>query len=130
MQRAGFVLIGILVLALVASGLAEATMVLGTRNRTSDEQHARPSFSPTPTPPPSPSATATPPPTPTPTPAAPTATTISFVHMRSGASTATPIVVDLNGGTVVTLGSYVDSQWQQVSYNGYNGYIFRSYLQY
>jgi len=50
--------------------------------------------------------------------------------MRSGASTTTPIVADLNGGSVVTLGSYSDSQWQQVTYNGLNGYIFKSYLAY
>jgi uncharacterized protein YgiM (DUF1202 family) len=138
MQRAVYILVGILVLSLAAFGLAETTMALGHRSVVTDDRSVRPLTQPKPSPSasPSPSAapTATPTPASTPTPvlmpAAPTATTISFVHMRSGASTATPIVLDLNGGAVVTLGAYSDSQWQQVNYNGQNGYVFKAYLRY
>jgi len=136
MQRAVFILVGVLVLSLTAFGLAEATMAFGHRGALTDDRTVRPSTSAKATPKltPSPSATPTlaptPLPTPVPTAAAPTATTASFVHMRAGASTATAILADLNGGTVVTLGSYVDSQWQQVYYNGQSGYVFRAYLRY
>ena len=125
-----------MVLSLASFGLAEATMVLGHRSVVTDDRSVRPStqtkISASPSPSPSATPTATPAPSPTPlaTPAAATATTISFVHMRTGASTATPIVVDLNGGSVVTLGAYSDAQWQQVSYNGQSGYVFKAYLRY
>lgn len=134
MQRAAFVLIGVLVLSLAAFGLAEATMVIGHRGAITDDRSVRPSTEPkaTNTPSPSPSATPTPVPAPTPAPppVVPTATTISFVHMRAGASTGTPILTDLSGGTVLTLSAYADSQWQQVFYNGQSGYVFKAYLRY
>ena len=138
MKRVVLIAIGILGLTLVASGLTELTLALGHNGRLTDDRLVRPITSPSPHPSTSPSPsvmptpTATPAPaaTPTPTPAGPTATTNSFVHMRAGASTATPIIANLDGGTVVTLGSYSDSQWQQVQYNGLDGYIFKSYLNY
>lgn len=73
------------------------------------------------------------PPAPAPAPAAPaakTATTISFVHLRSGKSTSTPIIQDLDGGTVVTLRNDSDPTWQGVTVNGRDGYIYKTYLQY
>ena len=144
MQRAGFVFIGILMLSLIATGLSEATLMLGHRGALSDEHVARvmktplatvrpvPSLAPTPSVTASMTATAVPTPTAAPqaVPSGPTATTVSFVHMRAGASTATAIVTDLNAGTVVSLGKYVDSQWQQVSYGSFEGYVYRAYLRY
>lgn len=136
MRRTGFILLGMLVLSLVAFGLAEVTLGLGHRGGLTDDTSVRPSSQPKATPTPSPAITPTPTETliptatPDPTPAAATATTISFVHMRSGASTATTIVLDLNGGTVLTLGAYADSQWQQVYYAGRSGYVFKAYLRY
>lgn len=68
--------------------------------------------------------------TPAPEPAAPTATTKSFVRFRAGRSTSSAVLAELQAGTVVTLGSYVDSKWQQATYNGQTGYIAKVYLQY
>lgn len=137
MGRVVAILGGVLVLALVAAGLTEATLAMGHRGHISDDARLRPVATalPTTVPSPSPSAAATPTPTSTPTPtatpaAAPTATTNSFVHLRAGKSTATPILVDLDGGTVVTLLPDSNAQWQQVNYNGVVGYIFKSYLAY
>ena len=67
---------------------------------------------------------------PAPEPAAPTATTKSFVRFRAGRSTSSAVLAELQAGTVVTLGSYVDSKWQQATYNGQTGYIAKAYLQY
>lgn len=63
-------------------------------------------------------------------PAAKTATTKSFVRFRAGRSTSTAVLAELDGGTVVTLGSYSDSLWQQATYNGQTGYIYKRYLNY
>jgi uncharacterized protein YgiM (DUF1202 family) len=137
MKRAVLIAVGILGLTLVATGLTELTLALGHGGSLSDDLKVRPQTLPSPSASPTPSPAATPPSppptialTPSPTPAAPMATTNSFVHLRAGASTATPILTDLNGGTVVTLGSYSDSQWQEVQYNGLKGYVFKSYLAY
>lgn len=134
MQRAVFILAGVLVLSLAAFGLAEATMVFGHRSAITDDRSVRPSqtsrASTTPTPSPTPAPTPTATPTPAPTPVAPTATAISFVHMRAGASRNTPIILDFYGGEVVTLGVYSDRDWQQVVYNGQSGYVFKAYLRY
>jgi uncharacterized protein YgiM (DUF1202 family) len=76
---------------------------------------------------------AAPAPVATPAPAAPavkTTTTVSFVHMRQGKSTSTPILFDLDAGTTVILRDDSDSIWQGVTYQGKNGYIYKSYLQY
>ncbi|HVQ43611.1 MAG TPA: SH3 domain-containing protein [Candidatus Saccharimonadia bacterium] len=125
-------------LALLAGVLAEATLALGRRGSLSNDNLLRPAATASPTP----TASSTPSPTlvpvvaptaaatPVPTPATPTATTNSFVHMRSGKSTATPILTDLNGGTVVELLPDSDSQWQQVRYGGLTGYVFKTYLAY
>jgi uncharacterized protein YgiM (DUF1202 family) len=134
--RAFYTLSGIIILAIGATFLTEATLAVGHRNTLIDDAalvKASPTASPTPTPTPKPTTSPSATPVATATPAAPaaaTAVTNSFVHLRAGASTGTPIVADLNGGTTVTLGAYRDSQWQQVTYNGVNGYIYRSYLTY
>jgi uncharacterized protein YgiM (DUF1202 family) len=141
MQRVVATIGGVLVLALIAGGLAEATIAGGHRGSLANDILLRPVASPrkvaTPTPAPptlGPVATTTPTPAPaitaTPSPAIPTATTSSFVHMRAGKSTSTAVIVDLNGGTTVQLLSDSDAQWQQVEYNGQTGYIFKTYLNY
>jgi hypothetical protein len=120
--------VGVLVITLMAAGLTELTLAHGGRLSAIDGVAPAPSHTPTPTPTPSPSATATPTPSATPTPR--TAVTNGFVHLRAAASTSSAIVANLDGGTTVQLGSYVDSQWQGVVVNGQSGYIFRSYLNY
>ena len=136
---------GVMVLALLAGGLTEATMALGHNGSLSNDALLRPYRSPVATPKPTVVATATPFVAPTPTPLATpvptaspaptatpsaTATTNSFVHMRAGKSTSTAILTDLNGGAVVQLLPDQDAQWQQVRYNGLTGYIFKTYLVY
>ncbi len=130
---------GIFVLVLIASGLTEATLALGHRGSLANDILLRPhqaKLVPKPTSTPAPStpipASSPSPATPTPssTPVVSTATTNGFVHMRAGKSTSTAILTDLNGGTVVELLSDSDTQWQQVSYNGLTGYIFKTYLTY
>ena len=131
MQRTVFRFIGVAVITLAAAGLTEATLAYGDRNVVSDGPRsvaASPSPKPTPTPMITPTASPTVSPASIPSP--PTAVTNSFVHLRSGASTNTPIIANLDGGTVVTLGTYVDSQWQAVTVNGQSGYVYRSYLTY
>jgi len=131
----------LVILAVLAGGLTEATMALGGRGSLANDillrplkLGASPSVSPSTTPKPTVSATPSPTPvaTPAPTPAVPTATTNSYpiVHMRVGKSASTAIVTDLNGGTVVQLLSDSDAQWQQVRYNGFTGYIYKIYLTY
>jgi|SRR6185369_15518940 len=128
---------GVVVLALLAGGFTEATMALGHRGSLANDILLRPSVKavkPTPTVAPvTPTATPKPtvaPATPTPAPVVATATTNSFVHMRAGKSTSTAILTDLNGGTVVELLPDSDAQWQQARYNGFSGYIFKTYLTY
>ncbi len=65
-----------------------------------------------------------------PAPAVKTATTNSFVHFRAGKSTTTPIIADLEAGTTIQLRDDSDATWQGVTYNGQNGYIYRTYIQY
>lgn len=72
---------------------------------------------------------------PTPAPVAPapavkTATTKGFVHFRAARSTSSKILADLEANTTVTLGSYSDTLWQQATYNGQTGYIYKRYLIY
>lgn len=138
MERVAYSLVGILGLALVATILTESTMAFG-RSHLADDRLARPvatvtpapATSSTPSPTPTPASTPSPTPTLTPTPAAaPTATTISYVRLRAGASIATAVVAEFRGGEVVTLGAYSDSQWQEVTYNGLHGYVFKAYLRY
>ncbi len=137
MGRVLATLSAVLILALVAGGLTEATLAYG-HGVGQDTVANKPTQTPTQesSPKPTPKAStpvATPSPTPTPTPSpstAPTATTSSFVHMRSGMSTATSIVLNLNTGSVVTLLSGGDAAWQEVEYGGYQGYVYKSYLIY
>ena len=138
MGRVTATLSGILVLALLAGGLTEATLALGHHGGIADDAKLRPQSSVTPTPTPSPSSSSTPSPaatlaaTPTPvaTPVLKTAVTNSFVRIRAGKSTTSAIMYELNGGTVVGLLPGGDSTWQQVSYQGSIGYIYRTYLTY
>jgi hypothetical protein len=131
---------GVLVLALLAGGLAEATLALGHHGKIANDLLLRPSQSPQPTATASPTLVPTPILTPTPIPAgtpSPIATPVvkraitnSFVHMRAGKSIYTNILVDLNANTAVVLLPDSDAQWQQVQYNGLTGYIFKTYLTY
>jgi uncharacterized protein YgiM (DUF1202 family) len=139
MGRVSAIIGGILVLAVLAGVLTEATLAVGHRGGIADDATVRPKASVTPTPSatpkvatPTPTPAVTPVSTPTPvaTPAFKTATTSSFVHMRAGKSTSTAIMYDLNGGTVVRLLPDSDAQWQQVQYNGSTGYVFKAYLVY
>ncbi len=59
-----------------------------------------------------------------------TALTSSFVNLRAGKSVSTPIIGTLEAGTTVQLRADADTTWQGVTYQGKNGYIYRSYLQY
>jgi uncharacterized protein YgiM (DUF1202 family) len=127
---------GVLVLAVCAGVLTEASLALGHRGGIVDDTlfrpaaHTSPSATPKPTPTPSKTPTLTPTVTPTPTPAGPVAVTNGFVHLRSAATTSSAILTDLQAGTTVHLLSYSDASWQQVSVNGFTGYIFKSYLRY
>jgi hypothetical protein len=134
-------LVGALILAILAAGLAEATLAMGQRGSLTDGTGGRPQASATPTPRPavspksSPTSKASPTPvsTPIPTPSAsplPTATTNAFVHLRAQASTSSQILANLNGGAVVKLLPESNSQWQEVEWNGITGFIFISYLDY
>lgn len=106
-----------------------------------DQLAALPSPSPSPTldpvvtPPPTPEPSPTPAAvlgaeaTPTPPPGR-TATTKAFVRLRSKATTNSSVVAGLNKGTVVTLGDFSSSTWQEVTANGQHGYVSKSYLIY
>ncbi len=136
MSRWAASLVGALILAIMAAGLAEVTLAVGQRGSLSNDTDsqpiagmASPSHQPTPRVTPS----ATPSPTPTPSPSAssaPTATTNAFVHLRAQPSTSSQILVSLNGDTVVQLLSGGNADWQEVEYHGLTGYIFTSYLSY
>lgn len=142
MGRAVATLCGILVLALVAGCLTEASFAYGhgigndpvSSVATVPAKSASPTPSPTKAPASTPIATPTFSPTPTPTPSAtpstPTAATNSFVHLRSQMSTASTILANLNADTTVILLSGGDSSWQEVSVDGYDGYVYRTYLNY
>ncbi|HSX00713.1 MAG TPA: SH3 domain-containing protein [Candidatus Saccharimonas sp.] len=128
-------------IVLVAAGLTGATYVMaggrvavldglvGTAGPTPTatvKSTATPVPTPTATPTPTPTATATP----EVTPAARTARAVSYVRLRQGPSTNTAVLTQLYGGEIVTLGGYSDAQWQEVYYNGFHGYIYKTYLQY
>jgi uncharacterized protein YgiM (DUF1202 family) len=128
---------GVLVLALLAGGLTEATLAIGHSGGIADDYLLRPASShlkaagvtPKPTPSGSPVASPAATPAATSVPSAQLfATTNAFVHMRAGKTTASNIVLNLNGGSQVQLLPDSDSQWQQVQYNGVTGYIFKTYL--
>jgi uncharacterized protein YgiM (DUF1202 family) len=77
-----------------------------------------------------PAAAAVPAPAPKPAAQGRTATTVSFVHVRAGKATTTPIIMDLDGGVTVQLRTDSNATWQGVTVNGKNGYIYKAYLQY
>jgi len=124
-------------LSTVVDGRALASVVGGGSQTASVNVTPTPSNTPEPTainsatpvvsPSPSPSVAASPSPSPS---TAPQATTNGVVHLRVGPSVNTGIMTDVPSGTVVKLGAYSDSSWQQVVFNGLNGYIFKSYLNY
>lgn len=139
MSRVLAILGGVLVLALVAGGLTEATLAFGHSGSIGDDASLRSpaglrTVKPTASPKPSATVAATPAatsaPTPSPTPAGRQATTNSFVHLRASNSTSSNILANLDGGTVVQLLPYSDSLWQEVQYNGLTGYVYASYLSY
>lgn len=125
MIRVLAIIFGITVLALLASGLTEASLVLGHKQMTSIEPtHIA---SPVPTPP-----VPTPPVLPpvVAAPVTPTATVNAFVHMRADRSTSSAIVTDLNAGAAVQYAKIDDGLWQAVTYQGQSGYVYKSYLNY
>ena len=142
MGRAAATFGGVMILALIAGGLTEATLAWGHRGRLANDTLERPVITPksrvpvaaTPTPTPKVAsatpATPTPAPAPTATPSGPQGVTNSFVHMRAGKTTSTPILADLEAGTRVEILSDSDAQWQQVRYNGNVGYLYKLYLDY
>ena len=134
MTRILSIVFGITALALLASILTETSLALGTRQTTSPEPvHQATVVSPkvipktTPTPAPTPAVTPTPAPV---APALPTATVNGFVHLRASATTSSAIIIDLNVGNVVQYAQVDAGLWQAVTYNGQNGYIYKSYLNY
>jgi uncharacterized protein YgiM (DUF1202 family) len=125
---------GITVLALLASGLAEASLALNSPQTTSPEPAVKATVvSPKVVQKVTPATTPTPASTPTPTPATPTvptATVNGFVHMRASATTSSAILLDLNAGNVVQYSSVDAGLWQAVTYHGQAGYVYKSYLNY
>ncbi len=59
-----------------------------------------------------------------------TATTISYVHLRSGKSVDSAILMEIPAGITVQLRNDANPTWQGVVYQGKDGYIYRAYLQY
>jgi hypothetical protein len=123
---------GITVLALLASGLTEASLALGSRQTISPEPMQKiavvsPKVITTVKPPP---AALVPAPAVPATPAQLSATVNGFVHLRSAATTSSPILVDLNAGNVVQYTAVDSGLWQAVTYQGQSGYVYKSYLNY
>lgn len=132
---------GVLVIGLLAAGLTEATLAHGGHGKLSNDALLRPLgpiTSPSPaagtshTVAPSPAPTTIPIVTPAPVSSirSPVAITNSFVHLRASNTASSTILVDLSAGTPVQVLPTSDAQWQQVSYNGQTGFIFRTYLTY
>lgn len=97
-------------------------------------QIAQPSFSGvqkklTPQPKPGPSTLAAKPATPT-APQVKTASTTTFVNVRLGKGTTTPVVMKIEPGMIVQLGNESDAKWQSVRYGGKSGFVFKEYLQF
>ena len=128
-----FLLTGVFCLIVAGAATSLALARSSTKRSVSVQQTPIPSATPKPTPSitPSPTPIATPTPAATPTPIAErTAVTNGFVHMRADKSTSSAIVVDLQGGTRVVLGSDETSLWQEAIFGSYHGYIWKSYLNY
>jgi len=136
MIRITSIVFGILVLALIASGLTEAALVIGRPQAVLVEPTvpaAPKPVTPKPVVPvPVEPAPAAPAPAPTPTPAAtlPTATINGYVHMRADRSTASAIIADLYAGYIVSYHQVDAGLWQFVTYQGQNGYVYKTYLNY
>jgi uncharacterized protein YgiM (DUF1202 family) len=136
MSRGMATLSGVLVLALLAAGLSEATLAVGHRGSISDDTLDRPAASHSvSTPTPSPTSFQVQPPvaSDSPSPSEPASsgsytTTNAFVHMRASESTSSAILFNLNGNTQVELLSGGNTQWQEVEYNGAVGYVYKTYL--
>lgn len=120
---------------IVAGGATSIAMAYAGSKRTA-EVHQTQVPLPTPssrtslTPTPSATPSVIPAPTPVSTPVQHTAVTNGFVHMRADKSTSATIVVDLQGGSTVVLGSGETSLWQEATFGSYHGYIWKSYLNY
>jgi hypothetical protein len=123
-------------LQVVQPSLSDLQKALGISNQSSVKQPAVAPPPPTKAAAPSPivtTAPATAPATPKATASKPTgktAITNSFVNLRAGKSVATPIIATLEAGTTIQLRDDADTTWQGVTYQGKNGYIYRSYIQY
>lgn len=63
-------------------------------------------------------------------PAKPTATTNSFVYLRSGAAASGTPLADLEAGTKVTYEVKSTGLWQKVTVNGVTGYVYKKWLTY
>jgi hypothetical protein len=88
---------------------------------------------------PTPQATSAPTPAPAPavqqtpatgTSAPKTATTTTLVHFRTEKTSSSTNIGDIPEGSTVTLRDDSDANWQGVTYQGKNGYIYSSYLKY
>jgi hypothetical protein len=119
-MRAVYLIVGILVLALMATGLTEASLAWGRRPLGND-QAARPAATPKPSPSVTPSPTATP---------APSATVNRAATMRATASVTGVVLFRLTPNTVVTLRGAAAGSWQFVEYSGHTGYIHKDSLNY
>jgi uncharacterized protein YgiM (DUF1202 family) len=139
MARLIATLTGVLVLALLAGALSEASLAIGHQGAITNDILLRPAATRKSVPSPSvsvkPVVTSSPHPAVITTPSAaplassvPVGTTNAFVHMRATASTSSAILYNLNGGVEVTLLSGGNSTWQEVEYNGATGYIYKTYL--
>ncbi len=94
-----------------------------------------PSPNPSGTPATSPSATAPPSPSASPVlgaqaPAPATATTKQRVHLRAAASATSQDLGWVEANTAVTLGSFANANWQEVTVTTRHGYIAKTYLRY
>jgi uncharacterized protein YgiM (DUF1202 family) len=112
-------------LALIATGLTEASLALGKTQTTSPEPAHKvttPAVKTTTVKPVAPISAA-----PT-APVLPTATVNGFVHMRSSPTTSASIIIDLNAGDVVSYSKVDPGPWQSIIYQGTYGYVYNTYL--
>jgi len=134
MIRITSIVFGILVLALIASGLTEAALVIGRPQAVLVEPTvpaAPKPVTPKPVVPvPVEPAPAAPAPAPTPAATLPTATINGYVHMRADRSTASAIIGDLYAGYAVNYQQVDAGLWQFVTYQGQNGFVYKTYLNY
>jgi len=123
-MRAFAIAIGIILLTGFGAAVTELSLAVG------DQTAHSPAGSTTTQTSPSPSATPSVTPTTSASPAATTAVTNSYVYLRASASTGSPSLAGLPSGTTVQLTGKLQGQWQPASYQGQNGYIDSSYLDY